>query len=102
MPHVVFYKRLSINQRGNKKWHSTETSLIHTTDAIIGAVNQKKTTAVVLLDMRKAFDSINHMHDIFLDKLQDVGASASGGFLTICLEEAKSCVLIPHSRMRCH
>ena len=66
---------MPINQSGNKKWHSTETSLIHKTDAILGAIDQKKTTAVVLLDMSKAFDSNNH--SILLDKLQDIGASAS-------------------------
>ena len=49
--------------------------LIHTTDAILAAIDQKKTTAVVLLDMSKAFDSINH--SILLDKLQDIGASTS-------------------------
>lgn len=31
-------KRLSIKQSGNKKWHSTETSLIHTTDTILNAI----------------------------------------------------------------
>ena len=77
MPHLVSNKRLSTNQSGNKKWHSTETSLIYTTDVILGAIDQKKTTAVVLLDtmMSKAFDSINH--SILLDKLQDIGASTS-------------------------
>ena len=75
MPFLLSNKRLSTNQSGNKKWHSTETSLIHTTDAILAAIDQKKTTAIVLLDMTKAFDSINH--SILLDKLQDIGASTS-------------------------
>ena len=75
MPYLVLNKRLSTNQSGNKKWHSTKTSLIHTTDAILAAIDQKKTTAVVLLDISKAFDSINH--SILLDKLQDIGASTS-------------------------
>ena len=64
---------LSCKQSGNKQWHSTETSLIHTTDTILSAIDKKKLTAVVLLDMSKAFDSINHQ--ILLEKLQDVGAS---------------------------
>ena len=38
-------------------------------------MDKKKTTAIVLLDMNKAFDSINH--GILLNKLQDVGASNS-------------------------
>ena len=62
-------------QSGNKKWHSTETSLIYTSDRILTAIDQKKTSAVVLLDMSKAFDSVNH--DILLKKLQDIGLSPS-------------------------
>jgi hypothetical protein len=49
--------------------------LIHTTDVILNAIDKQKVTAVVLLDMSKAFDSLNH--GILLDKLQDVGASTS-------------------------
>ena len=47
---------------GNKKWHSTETSIIiiASTDTILEAVNKRKPTATVYLDMSKAFDSINH------------------------------------------
>ena len=62
--------RLSVHQSGNKTWHSTETSLIHSTDSILKAIDQKKVTAVILLDMSKAFDSINH--NILLAKLEDV------------------------------
>ena len=53
---------LTTKLRGNKKWFSTETSLIDTTDAflkrIVGVGN--KLTAYVLLDMSKAFDSVDH------------------------------------------
>ena len=38
-------------------------------------MDKKKITAIVLLDMSKAFDSINH--GILLNKLQDIGASIS-------------------------
>ena len=65
----------SISTIGTKKSHSTETSLIRTTDTILNAIDEKKTTAVVLLDMSKAFDTINH--GILLNKLLDIGISPS-------------------------
>ena len=93
MPYLVSNMRLSTNQSRNKKWHSTETSLIHTTNAILGAIDQKKTTAVVLLDMSKAFDSINY--SIFQDKLQDISASTSAlRWFTSCLSERNQVVRI--------
>ena len=73
VPYLESNKRLSSTQSGNKQFHSTETSLVHTTDAVLEAIDKKKTTAVVLLDMSKAFDSIRH--NILLDKLRDVGVS---------------------------
>ena len=68
-------ERLTTKQSGNKKWFSTETSLIHTTDAFLKGIDDKKLTACVLLDMSKAFDSVDHQ--ILLRKIQSVGASTS-------------------------
>ena len=68
-------ERLTTKQSGNKKWFSTETSLIHTTDAFLKGIDDKKLTACVLLDMSKAFDSVGHQ--ILLRKIQSVGASTS-------------------------
>ena len=59
-------ERLATKQSGNKKWFSTETSLIHTTDAFLKGIDDKKLTA---------FDSVDHQ--IFLRKIQSVGASTS-------------------------
>ena len=53
MPYLLSNERLSATQSGNKKFHSTETSLIHTTEAILGGIDKRKVTAVVLLDMSK-------------------------------------------------
>ena len=68
-------KLLTSHQRGNKKSHSTETLNILVTDNILEAMNDKKITALVLLDLSKAFDSINH--EKLLEKLSTVGASPS-------------------------
>ena len=68
-------ERFTTKQSGNKKWFSTETSLIHTTDAFLKGIDDKKLTACVLLDMSKAFDSVGHQ--ILLRKIQSVGASTS-------------------------
>ena len=48
MSYLVENDRLSAHQSGNKNWHSTETSLIYTSDRILTAIDQKKTSAVVV------------------------------------------------------
>ena len=50
--------QLSRHQSGNKKHHSKETLNIFITDAILEAMDEKKLSALVLLDLSKAFDSI--------------------------------------------
>ena len=76
MPYLALNGRLSTKQSGNKKDHSTETSLIKVSDEILTAIDSKKLTAVVLLDFSKAFDSINHQ--TLLNKLRNIGISPSG------------------------
>ena len=67
--------RLTSHQSGNKKAHSTETLNILLTDKILEAMDKKKITALVLLDLSKAFDSIDHAR--LLHKLSFLGASPS-------------------------
>ena len=52
---------LSGHQSGNKKRHSTETLNILMSDLALEAMDRKQVTALVLLDLSKAFDSIDHM-----------------------------------------
>ena len=68
-------ERLTTKQSGNKKWFSAETSLIYTTDAFLKGIHGKKLTACVLLDMSKAFGSVDHQ--ILLRKIQSVGVSTT-------------------------
>ena len=62
-------------QSGNRKSHSTETALLHFSDEILKNMDEKRISAVVLLDMTKAFDSIRH--DLLLAKLCKTGISPS-------------------------
>lgn len=65
---VTDNNRLSTHQSGNKKLNSTETLNIHLTD-------QKKITFLILLDLSKAFDSIDHDRSLY--KISAIGASSA-------------------------
>lgn len=69
--YLVSKERLTSKQSRNKH-HSTETTLIHTTNQILHTIDDKQLTATVLLDMSKAFESLHS--GTLLTKLQDVGA----------------------------
>lgn len=57
----VSKEHLTPRQSGNKQHHSNETTLIQTTDQILlPAMDDKHLTAIVLLDMSKAFDSLDY------------------------------------------
>ena len=65
--HMEKYKLLYINQSGFKKNHSCETALCRITNAWLSHIHNGKAFGVVLTDLTKAFDLINH--DILLQKL---------------------------------
>ena len=72
--YITENQRLSPHQNGNRKHHSTETLNIYITDKMLEAMDKKHVTTLILLDLSKAFDSINHT--ILLHKLKCVGASS--------------------------
>ena len=59
--------KISGLQSGNRKFHFTETALLHYTDQLLKNMDEKRISVVVLLDISKAFDSIQH--DSLLSKL---------------------------------
>ena len=61
-------------QSGNRRFHSTETTLLYFADEILKNMDDKKVSMIVLLDMSKAFDSIRH--DPMLSKLHNIGMSS--------------------------
>ena len=67
--------KLSLYQSGNRKMHSTETALINVSDNLLKAIDEKSASLLVLLDMSKAFDSLNH--NLLLEKLRKLGLKAS-------------------------
>lgn len=62
------------HQSGNKKYHSTETLSLLVTNHLYNATDEGKVTAMVFIDLRKAFDSI--CHETLLSKLKSLGCSS--------------------------
>ena len=72
---LTTHDKLSTYQSGNRKMHSTETALINVTDNILKAIDEKSASLLVLLDMSKALDSLNH--NLSFGKLRKLGFKAS-------------------------
>ena len=62
---------LDENQRGFRPKHSTTDSFVKLTENIYLAMNNREFTTVVYVDLRKAFDTVNHQ--ILLKKLGKIG-----------------------------
>ena len=69
-----FIKRhniLSSNQYGFRKNHSTSLALIDLIEELTNSIDNKKITVGIFIDLKKAFDTINH--DLLLRKLNCYG-----------------------------
>ena len=71
--YMTHKKCLSEHQSGNRKMHSTETLNLLITEKILKSMDDKELVAIVLLDLSKAFDSIDHA--LLLEKLKMLNVS---------------------------
>ena len=95
MEYLIRNNKLAIHQSGNRKLHSTETALLYVTDQLLQAMDSRKVSILVLLDMSKPFDGIRH--DILLSKVQNPHSDFSQGALDwfqSCLSNLQQCVRI--------
>ena len=61
MEHLERNRLLSNTQHGFRKGLSTETALMKLTDEIYKNIDNKKVSLLILCDLSKAFDSVNHV-----------------------------------------
>ena len=66
-PHVTSSPHFNHLQSAYRKFHSTESALLHTFDSIYRSADQSKPTFLVSLDLSAAFDTIDH--SILLNRL---------------------------------
>jgi len=67
--HANIFDLLSTHQSAYRQHHSTETAILSVHNYLVRTVNDGKVTMLVLLDLRAAFDTVDH--DILLSVLCD-------------------------------
>ena len=77
------------NQSGFRGSYSTATCLTGLTDFVKGEIGRGNLVGLVLIDLQKAFDTVDH--EILLDKLESIGVSSVSWFRSY-LEGRCQCV----------
>ena len=79
---------LTPNQSSFRKQHSTITSLINCTNGWCGNIDIKELSLSVFLDLKKAFDTVDH--EMIIKKLNAIGGRGiAGDWFASCLSNRK-------------
>lgn len=73
MYYLINKQKLTCHQSGNRQFNSTETLSLYVTKYLCKTIDEKKITAIILIDSSEAFDSLSY--NLLLHKLQDLGIS---------------------------
>ena len=84
---------LSDNQFAFRKLHNTQTSILNMTETWSNNINEQKTNLSVFLDLKKAFDTVDH--DVLLSKLSAYGVTdlAHGWFTSYLTGREQYCYI---------
>jgi hypothetical protein len=95
------FKIIYLHQYGFRKWHSTSLALIEIVDSIKHSLDKGDITFGFFLDIRKAFDSINH--EILLRKLDHYGFRGHASkFITSYLSNRKQFTVVNDTNSQTH
>ena len=95
--YLTLHNRLTRHQSGNRSLHSTETLSVLVMDDIFRAMDSRQITAMVLIDLSKAFDSLSH--STLLGKLQLLGTSEKALPRATCQTDSSVLELEHHCRI---